>query len=304
MQLSKKDRQKLKVNPTLFFETAIKEYVAASPANRLPNYNNEPVINEPLVGIADGYDPIFQEFKKESIIGNYHLTPGEALMAYLEKQKKPACKNKPTSLSVISIAFTFPQNTRMSNTKDGKLAAPRWSYAYGQAFKLMSETLSHLVSLLEATGYQAVAPVCTRPMSIMISADGLPYTDWSEKHAAYAAGLGTFGLNTSLITPSGLPVHCGSVITDLVVKSTPRAYDNHHAYCLFYQNGSCQTCAKHCPSGAVNIQAFDGKKCMFYAQNDLPKISRELNGETEPGGHPMCALCQIRVPCETGIPPQ
>jgi hypothetical protein len=27
-----------------------------------------------------------------------------------------------------------------------------------------------------------------------------------------------------------------------------------------------------------------------------------LNEEIEEGGHPMCALCQIRVPCETGIP--
>jgi epoxyqueuosine reductase len=302
MKILKKDRQRFEANPTLFIETAIKEHVANSPTNRLPDYNNEPVINEPLVGFADGYDPIFEDFKKESIIGNFHLSPGEALAMHLKKQKKNASEKQPSALSVISVAFTFPKNTRLSNRPKSRMAATRYRRAYGRAFGLMSETLSYVVSLLEASGYQAVAPVCTRPMSIMISPDGLPYTDWSEKHIAYAAGLGTFGLNTSLITPAGMPVHLGSVITDLALTPTPRTYNNHHAYCLFYRDSSCQSCARHCPSGAVNVQAFDGKKCMSYGRNDLPRIARELNEVIEEGGHPMCALCQIRVPCETGIP--
>ncbi len=159
-----------------------------------------------------------------------------------------------------------------------------------------------MVSLLETAGYRAVAPVCTRPMSIKISPDGLPYTDWSEKHAAYAAGLGTFGLHTSLITKAGIPLHLGSVITDLTLTPTPRKYDNHRVHCLQYHDNSCQLCAQHCPSGAVNTQAFDGKKCMAYSRDQLPKLDRELHGEPRPGSHPMCALCQIRVPCETGIP--
>jgi epoxyqueuosine reductase QueG len=302
MKILKKDRQRFEANPALFLETAINEHIATSTTNRLPDYNNEPVTNKPLVGIADGYDHIFQYFKKESIIGNFHLSPGEALATYLKKQKKNASEKQPSALSVISVAFTFPKNTRLSNRPKSKMAATRWRHAYGRAFGLMSETLSYVVSLLEASGYQAVAPVCTRPMSIMISPDGLPYTDWSEKHIAYAAGLGTFGLNTSLITPAGVPVHLGSVITDLALTPTPRTYDDHHAYCLYYRDGSCQSCAKHCPSGAVNVQAFEGKKCLFYAHNDLPRLARELNEEIEEGGHPMCALCQIRVPCETGIP--
>jgi epoxyqueuosine reductase QueG len=159
-----------------------------------------------------------------------------------------------------------------------------------------------VVSLLEAAGHRAVAPACTRPMSIQISPEGLPYTDWSEKHAAYAAGLGTFGLHTSLITASGVPLHLGSVITDLALKPTPRPYDNHLAYCLHYRQDSCERCAQHCPSGAVNTRIFDGKKCMAYAREKLPDLDRALHGEPKPGSHPMCALCQIRLPCEAGIP--
>jgi epoxyqueuosine reductase len=302
MNLSPQDKRKLKENPTAFLETAIKEHVAASTANRLPDYNNEPVIAEPVIGFTDGRDPLFQEYKKKEIIGDFHLTPEEALVTYLEKQQKKVKDKRPATLSVISIAFAPSRDTRKSNQPKPTMASPRWSYTYGRAFGLMAETLNRVVSLLEAGGYQAVAPVCTRPMSIKISPDGLPYTDWSEKHAAYAAGLGTFGLNTSLITAAGIPLHLGSVITDLAIAPTPRTYDNHRAYCLHYRDESCHLCAQHCPSGAVNTQVFDGKKCMAYTREELPRINRELYGESKPGSHPMCALCQIRLPCEAGIP--
>ncbi len=302
MELTSEDRQKLKKNPAQYISKTIKEYAAASPVNRLPDFDNEPIIAEPLVGFADGFDPIFREFKKKEIIGDFHLAPEEALAAYLERQQKKALDGRPAAISVISLAFTPSKETRRSNPAGAKMASPRWGRGYGQAFRLMSETLVHVVSLLEAAGHRAVAPVCTRPMSIQISPEGLPYTDWSEKHAAYAAGLGTFGLHTSLITASGVPLHLGSVITDLALKPTPRKYDSHLAYCLHYRQDSCERCAQHCPSGAVNTQVFDGKKCMAYAREKLPDLDRALHGEPKPGSHPMCALCQIRLPCEAGIP--
>jgi epoxyqueuosine reductase QueG len=182
------------------------------------------------------------------------------------------------------------------------MASARWGRAYGAAFGLMLETLKQVVSLLEEAGHRAVAPVLTRPPSIKISPEGLPYTDWSEKHAAYAAGLGTFGLHTSLITPSGIPLHIGSVITDLPLKPSRRAYDNHRAFCLYFRDASCRNCAEHCPSGAVNTVVFQGKKCMEYARNELPKLNASINRDTGKDAHPMCALCQIKVPCEAGIP--
>ncbi|MBN1693358.1 MAG: hypothetical protein JW845_07380 [Dehalococcoidales bacterium] len=302
MNLSPKDKLKFKANPAKYIEVEIKRYAAGSPLNRLPDYDNEPVIEEPLVGFANGYDPIFDEFKKDSVIGGFHLTPLEAFKFYSEKQDKPAVTSQPAALSVISVGFTLPRKTRLSNRPKSRMAAPKWRYAYGLAFMLMSETLSHVVSLLESAGHRAVAPVCTRPMSFPIIRDGLPYADWSEKHAAYAAGMGTFGLNTSLITPSGISAHLGSLITDLAIRATPRTYDNLHAYCLHFRDGSCGKCASHCPSGAVNTLSFRAKKCLDYTMNDLQKLSRELEGELKPPDHPMCALCQIRVPCEACIP--
>ena len=34
---------------------------------------------------------------------------------------------------------------------------------------------------------------------------------WSERHAAFVSGLGTFGLCDGLITPVGKAMRCGSV---------------------------------------------------------------------------------------------
>jgi epoxyqueuosine reductase len=302
MKLSAKDRQKLRENPGTFLVTAIRSYVAASAFNRLREYNNDPVVAEPVIGFADGRDPLFLEFKKKEIIGDFHLTPEEGLPIYLGKQNKPVKEKQPETLSVISIAFTPSKETRRSNLADAKMASPRWGRAYGRAFSLMSETLSQVVALLEAGGYQAVAPVCTRLMTIKISPEGLPYTDWSEKHAAYVAGLGTFGLHTSLITPAGVPLHIGSVITDLALTPTPRKYNDFRTYCRHYRDDSCAHCSQHCPSGAVNTLVFDGKKCMAYTMNELPKLHAKMHGDTGKDVHPMCALCQIKVPCEVRLP--
>ena len=302
MELTPGEKRKLKANPARFLVKAIKRYAAASPANRLPDFNNEPAIAEPIIGFADGNDPIFREYKKKEIIGDYHLMPEEALSVYLEKQQKKALDRKPSAVSVISVAFTPSRETRLSNLPDAPMASTRWSQSYGTAFGLMSETMSYVVSLLEAAGFRAVAPVCTRPLSIKISPEGLPYSEWSEKHAAYAAGLGTFGLNTGIITAAGLPMQIGSVITDLALEPGPRTHDNYRAHCLHYRDDSCELCAQRCPSGAVNTASFDGKKCMVYTHDELPKIDRELHGESKPGSHPMCALCQIKLPCEAGFP--
>ncbi len=93
MKLPSKDRQKFEANPARFITTVIKEYAVASPANRLPDFHNEPAIAEPVIGFADGRDPLFQEYKKKEIVGDFHLTPEEGLLTYLERQNKPVKEN-------------------------------------------------------------------------------------------------------------------------------------------------------------------------------------------------------------------
>jgi epoxyqueuosine reductase len=302
--LSEADRERLEANPNLFLETAIKEYVANSPGNRLPAYDNDPLVDEPLVGFADGNDPIFQDFKTKTIIGEFHFTPEEALSTYLERQKRNGGDKKPSSLSVVSIVFTATNKTRLSNRPESVMASPRWQYAFNLGITFMESTLQHLVSILESRGYRSVAPSCTKPVLFLWQLPGGPTSDWSEKHVAYAAGLGTFALNGGLITPKGAALQCGSVITDLALTPTPRAYDNYQAYCLYHRNGSCKRCIQRCPIGAISEQGYDKMKCFFYHEVDLLRISKDLGREPEEvEHHAVCSLCQTKVPCERGIPP-
>ena len=56
-------RERFEDDPSLFLENAIKQYVTDNPSNRLQSFDGEPIFDEPLVGFADGDDPIFQEYK-------------------------------------------------------------------------------------------------------------------------------------------------------------------------------------------------------------------------------------------------
>jgi ferredoxin len=301
--VSEADRARLEANPNLFLETEIKQYISDSPENRLPAYDNDPLVDEPLIGFADGNDPIFHEFKKKGIIGAFHFTPEEAFSTYLKRQQKNVGDKKPHALSVVSVVFTATRKTRLSNRPETIMGSQRWQYAFDRGITFMEDTLKHLVSRLEALGYQAVAPMYTTPLLFLWQLPDGPTSDWSEKHIAYAAGMGTFGLNGGIITTRGAALQCGSVITDVALTPTPRAYDNYLAHCLYYRNGSCGRCIERCPSGAISERGYDSRKCFFYHEVDLPRISKNLGREPEGGDHPpVCSLCQTKVPCESRIP--
>jgi epoxyqueuosine reductase len=121
---------------------------------------------------------------------------------------------------------------------------------------------------------------------------------WSERHAAYAAGLGTFGLCDALITPKGKAHRVGSVVANIAIPPTPRPYDNHRAYCLFYHDGSCSACRKRCPVGAISENGHDKIKCWDHAGGTCAAFGKENYGFDGYG----CGLCQTGVPCESRIP--
>src|SRR3989304_9565825 len=64
-----------------FLVEAIKKYVAESPLNSLKDIDGSPMWEEPLVGFADGDDPLFDQYK--TVVGEFHLTPPEALAAHV-----------------------------------------------------------------------------------------------------------------------------------------------------------------------------------------------------------------------------
>ncbi|MDP2951724.1 MAG: epoxyqueuosine reductase [Chloroflexota bacterium] len=266
--------------PERLIAEEIKSFILQSPANRLQETGGA-IYEEPLVGFACGDDPLFQDYKR--IIGTFYLTPQEVLKAS-------------GKLSVISWILPKAREIRAANRRQKKYPARAWSLGrwYGEA--LNDELKKRIVGLLQAQGFQAVAPTLT-PAFQRPQLDSGPTSNWSERHTAYAAGLGTFSLSDGLITAKGIAMRCGSVVTDLALPPTPRPYAVHTANCLFYRDGSCNFCISRCPSGAITERGHDKKKCQQHLRDNIAALKEEYGVETVG-----CGLCQTGVPCEARIP--
>jgi epoxyqueuosine reductase len=256
-----------------------------SSRNGLGMPEDEPAFGAPLVGFAAGDDPLFGELKRH--VGASHWTPSEAF-ALAFTAPAPAAE-----LTVISWILPHTEQTKRDNGRETSFPAKRWAHAkfFGDQFNVALR--EHLVAALGEAGIAATAPV---RLPQFVTADAT--STWSERHIAYAAGLGTFGLCDGLITPLGKAMRCGSVVARVALPATPRGYSDHHAYCDFFAGTGCAVCAERCPVGAIDERGHDKARCLAYLQRMRREvIERRFGFSTD-----ACGLCQTAVPCESGIP--
>jgi len=292
--LSPEAKEQFYNDPAAALEQVIKAFVRTSPMNRMPATREMTIFDEPLVRFADGEDPLYTEYK--AIIDPSHLTPHEALAQSLGKS--PGAM--PSGLFVVSWVLPITDETRISNRTETKGPSRRWSHTryYGEEFN--DELRRYVVEVLTEVGVLAVAPML-QPYFRQLANDRVGiFSNWSERHSAYAAGHGTFSLSDGFITECGIAHRCGSVVTDLPLSVSPRVYDNPFSNCLFYADGSCKACIERCPAKAISEQGHDKMKCMGYLRQIgyLP-MSEAYDDETSVFG---CGLCQTKVPCESRIP--
>jgi ferredoxin len=270
---------------------AIRSLAASSPVNRMPTDKNDLIFGMPLVQFADGDDPVFSEYK--SVIDSSHMTPREALSRVYEK----APGELPDKLTVISWILPVSEKTRKSNREETKIPSRLWSHQrwFGEVFN--DALRDYVVAFLIEKGYLATAPMKTTHFQIKRTDKGL-FSNWSERHIAYAAGLGTFSLSDGFITESGIAHRCGSVVTDLDIPASPRTASGPYANCLFYADGNCGECIKRCPAGAITEAGHDKIRCGQYLKGigyrpETYDLEKSVSG---------CGLCQTRVPCESVNP--
>lgn len=266
----------------------IRRFVQDNPENRFPDQCT-PYFQAPLVGIAAADDPLFQEYKQ--IIGPFHLTPAEMMAAVSDTAGAKA-------RSVISWILPIVGSTRQSNRREDRYPSLAWVQTRTFGEKLNMALRRHLVAWLQERGFQAVAPQLSPAWKEYGDTPVGIASAWSERHAAYAAGLGTFSLNDALITPAGIAHRCGSLITDLEITPSARPYANHRENCLYHRDGSCGICVKRCPVGALSLKGHDKNRCRDYVYGEVPHELEPRFGLTQTG----CGLCQTAVPCEGGIP--
>jgi epoxyqueuosine reductase QueG len=265
--------------------------VASSDKNSLQDGTQERAFDPPLVGFAAGDDSIFQECKRH--IGDFFWTPAEAYAQAYPEDPAPA-----RELSVISWVLPQTHATKDENAREHIYCSRRWASVrlYGEQFNAYLRR--ELAQALCQQGLPALAPQLLPTWRMETSADYGFASSWSERHAAHAAGLGTFGLCDGLITPLGKAMRTGSVVVRAALPATPRPYSDHHAYCLFYSQGTCGKCIPRCPVKALSQKGHDKIKCHRHVaqkgkEHNLEHFGLDIEG---------CGLCQVDVPCSSHIP--
>jgi epoxyqueuosine reductase QueG len=260
--------------------------VASLPENRHPEMT-EPIFRPPLIGFAAAADPLFARYQE--VVGPFHRLPLEWL---------PAGSHASDCGTVISWILPIAATTRASNSQQDRGPSRAWAITrtFGEACN--NRLRERLVAWLQSQGYAAVAPVLHPEWAGCEVPGSGPASNWSERHAAYAAGLGTFSLNDGLITAAGIAHRCGSVVTSLVVPPEPRPYAGVRDWCLFHACGSCGVCIRRCPVGAIDEHGHDKRRCRDYTYGELQPRLKEKYGIPIAG----CGLCQTGVPCEARNP--
>jgi epoxyqueuosine reductase QueG len=278
-------------NPATWLTNTIEEFVKQSPQNSLQNNANDKAFDEHLVGFSKGNDPLYEDYKQH--VGPFHWTPMEIFnQAFRELSVSPE------ELTVISWILPQTASTKSDNQQQTKWPAERWARAriYGEEFNV--KLRKHVVQTLQNDGYEAVAPMLSPMWSRKESEQYGFASTWSERHAAYASGLGTFGLCDGLITPLGKAMRTGSVVACIQIPPTPRPYSDHHAYCPFFTQGICGKCIARCPVGAITEDGHDKDRCSKHTSVAAKKYTKTHYGFDGKG----CGLCQTMVPCESKIP--
>lgn len=296
------DTELFRIDPCRFLENAIKEYVRTSPLNHLTAFNNLPIIDEPIVGFADGDDPIFQDFK--SIIGEFHLTPREIMEKYVAgKRWQFGVTTSIDSISVLSWALPLNLEIRLSERASPFGGSPMYNHSRWIGIKFYENLEQYVASLLEVLKCNAVAPTQSRLFEIKEMPGGWMAANWSERHVAYACGLGAFGLNGLMITSRGCAVYLSSVICDRILTPTPRSASR-VANCPFYQDGSCGRCIEHCTASAISKDGRSNIACLKNLRDEQAGNVRSLGLDKDlVGPAPACGRCSTGLPCEDRIPP-
>ncbi|RJP19846.1 MAG: epoxyqueuosine reductase [Candidatus Abyssobacteria bacterium SURF_5] len=255
----------------------INDFVARGEGNHIPECGGMRMYDpSPLVGFASANDPLYAELKKEGVIGPHHTMPQDWV---------------PNAKSVIAFFLPFTKEVIESNYPEG-MSSKEWYLTryYGEDF--LNALRDHVAASLQKAGYQAVAPSRSDNFEMLNTS-----SNWSERHSAYIAGMGTFCLSYALINEKGCAGRYGTVVTDLELQPSPRTKglrDN----CLYDEKGTCGLCIARCPVGAITPEGKDHMKCQEFLVTKVmahyvPQYNIVVGG---------CGKCQTKVPCARKIP--
>ena len=273
-----------------FLQEKATSFLKEDPCNLMgDDWGDERFWETPLLGAARGSDPIFGAFRDK--VDERHWTPVEAFAA-------GGFQAEAEELSVVSWILPHNRVTKRDNAQSADVPSERWARSRIFGEEANSKLRDYITSSLKNVGYDAVAPMNLAEWTRLSSNRYVYASNWSERHVAYACGLGTFGLCNGLITPLGKAVRFGSVVLRGYVEPTPRPYSRHYEYCSFKTKKTCGVCIKRCPAGALSERGQDKTLCKNYLDDKVKPYVETHYGFKGYG----CGLCQTGVPCSSGIP--
>lgn len=263
---------------------------AESAENRLseelalrPELAGMQIYEAPLVGFGSAADPLFEEYKKPEINGPWAMTPEEWL---------------PGAQTVISLFFPFTDEVKKSNRSQKDGPSSEWLHGRIEGQVFLTSFIDRLRDWFEEQGISACAPMTDPRFAAVRGGNNFHEygivtertfgSNWSERHAAFVCGLGTFSLSKGLITERGMAGRFTSVIISEKLEADIRPYTDIYEYCT-----KCGACIRRCPAGAIDMETGkDHPICKAW-------LSRMAELHAPRYG---CGLCQTGVPCESRNP--
>ena len=246
-------------------------YIAEKDAIR-PDYAGMQIYDAPIFAFGSANDELYRKFLAPEVIGSHFITPLEWL---------------PGAKTVISCFMPFTRRIISSNATNFSWPSEEWLHGRYEGHLFVVEMATHIQNVLKEAGYDSLAPMLN-PRYKTGNRETTYTSNWSERHAAFACGLGTFGLSKGIITEKGTCGRLCSVITELDLPKTARPYRDVYDYCTM-----CGLCAKHCPAQAISLK--DGKQhspCDEFLGTVMEKEKPRYG----------CGKCQVKAPCESEIP--
>jgi len=232
------------------------------------------IFDTPIFAFGSPDDDLYIKYKSFDAIGSHFLCPAEWL---------------PSTKTVISFFLPYTNVIRKANSADNRFPADEWLHGRYEGQQLLAQMSEHLVNALVEAGYNSLAPSFDQRYNTGNVEKNIKNTsNWSERHVAFACGLGAFGLSKGLITKKGTCGRFGSILTELDLPKDGRDYNDIYEYCTM-----CGVCIYRCPVNAISLES--GKQSEL-CREFLVKVGEMHNPRYG------CGKCQTRVPCESRLP--